>query len=114
VALPLPDTSNTLRDEIIAVPQTPLEKRLVAIVAPLLGLEQVGVDENFFMLGGHSLLGTQLITKISATFGVALSLRNLFGAPTVRQLAAEIERLIIAKLEQMSDEEAQQLLDENE
>lgn len=110
-ALPAPDASNTLRDEIIALPQTPLEERLVGIVAPLLNLEQVGVDENFFMLGGHSLLGTQLIARITTTFGVALSLRNLFGAPTVRQLATEIERLIIAKLEQMSDEEAQELLD---
>ncbi len=111
-ALPVPDANNTLRDEIVAMPQTPLEERLVGIVAPLLNLEQVGIDENFFTLGGHSLLGTQLITKITTTFGVVLFLKNLFDAPTIRQLAAEIERLILAKLEKMSDEEAQELLEQ--
>jgi hypothetical protein len=75
-----------------------------------LHLAQVGIDENFFMLGGHSLLGTQLIAQIAATFGVSLSLRMLFNAPTVRELAAEIERSILAKLQVMSDEEVQHLL----
>jgi amino acid adenylation domain-containing protein len=110
LALPAPDASNTLRDDITALPGTPTEIRLAAIVAQLLHLAQVGIDENFFMLGGHSLLGTQLIAQIAATFGVSLSLRMLFNAPTVRELAAEIERSILAKLQVMSDEEVQHLL----
>jgi amino acid adenylation domain-containing protein len=109
-ALPAPEAANTLRDEAYVAPRSPLEERLAAIVAPLLGLEQVGVDDNFFLLGGHSLLGTQVIARVSDTFGVDLSLRSLFDAPTVAELALEVERLILAKLEAMSDEEAQRLL----
>ena len=60
--------------------------------------------------GGHSLLGTQLIVKIRATFGVDLSLRSLFEAATITELAREIERLIVARVEGMSEEEAQALL----
>jgi amino acid adenylation domain-containing protein len=109
-ALPLPDASNTLRDEITALAVTPIEIRLAAIVAHLLHLAQVGIDENFFMLGGHSLLGTQLIAQIASTFGVAPTLRMLFNAPTVHELASEIEQLMLVKLQAMSDEEVQQLL----
>jgi phosphopantetheine binding protein len=73
-------------------------------------LEQVGIDDNFFMLGGHSLLGTQIIARVAETFGVDLSLRSLFDSPTIRLLSAEVERCILAKLEAMSDDEVLQLL----
>jgi len=109
-ALPAPDASNIVRDGASAAPNTPLEERVARIVASLLELEQVGSDDNFFMLGGHSLLGTQVIARVADTFGVALSLRSLFDAPTVRQLSVEIERRIVAKLEAMSDDEARSLL----
>ncbi len=108
--LPVPDALNTLQDEIVAVPSTPLEKRLTEIVASTLNMDQVGLDDNFFMLGGHSLLGTQVIARVAETFGVDLPLRTLFEAPTVRLLAMEVERLIVAILETMSDEEALRLL----
>ncbi len=62
------------------------------------------------MLGGHSLLGTQVIMQVAQAFSVELTLRNLFNAPTIRELATEIEALIIAKVEAMSDDEVQQLL----
>jgi amino acid adenylation domain-containing protein len=109
-SLPMPDTTNTLRDEVIALPSTPTEKRVAAIVTSLMNLEQVGVDDNFFLLGGHSLLGTQIIAQLAETFGVDLSLRSLFESPTVRLLSAEIERLILARVEAMSDEEVLHLL----
>jgi amino acid adenylation domain-containing protein len=109
-ALPAPDTTNMVRDKDVTAPSTPIDARLITIIAPLLGLEQIGVDDNFFMLGGHSLLGTQVIARVSDTFGVALTLRSLFSAPTVRELSAEIERLIIARVEAMGDEEVQRLL----
>ncbi len=96
----------------IAEPHTPTEERLVAIVAPLLGLQQISIDDNFFMLGGHSLLGTQVIAHVANAFGVDISLRSLFSSPTIRQLSAEIERLIIARIEAMSDEEASRLLEQ--
>jgi hypothetical protein len=55
-------------------------------------------------------MGAQLIASIRETFGVELSLRSLFEAPTVRDMSAEIERLIRARIDAMSEEEAQRLL----
>ena len=82
----------------------------MGIVAPLLGLEQVSVEDNFFLVGGHSLLVTQLIARIRDTFGVEVRLRSLFDAPTVAELSAEVERLLVEKLEAMTEDEAQRLL----
>lgn len=98
-ALPVPDASNTLRDEIIPDCPTPTQEHVSEIVASLLKLERVGLDENFFMLGGHSLLGTQVIAWVADTFGIELPLRTLFDAPTVRRLSDVIERDLIARLE---------------
>ena len=109
-ALPRPDATNTVQDEVTAVPNTPTEERLARIVTTLLKLDQVGIEDNFFLLGGHSLLGTQIIAQVADTFGVDLPLRSLFDAPTVRLLSAEIERRIVAKLAAMSDDEVQRLL----
>jgi len=109
-ALPLPNASNTLSDTAIIAPTTPTEERIAEIVATLLGVDQISIDDNFFMLGGHSLLGTQVIMRIVDAFGVDMPLRTIFEAPTVRLLSAEIEQRILAKLEAMSDEEVLHLL----
>lgn len=111
-ALPTPDATNKLRIETIAAPTTPVEERLVTIVASTLGLDaaQVGIDDNFFLLGGHSLSGTQVITRIADMFGVELSLHALFTAPTIAELSLEVERLILARLDAMSEDEIQSLL----
>ena len=111
-ALPVPDDSNSLHLDNYVAPRTPFEERIATILAPLLGLGRVSVEENFFLLGGHSLLGTQLIARMRQTFGVDLSLRTLFDCPTVAALSNEIERLVYARLEAMSEEEADQFLQE--
>jgi acyl carrier protein len=80
------------------------------IVTTLLNLNEVSVNDNFFLLGGHSLLGTQLIGRIRAIFGVELGLRTLFDTPTIADLSTEIERLIFARVENMTEDEAQRLL----
>jgi acyl carrier protein len=108
-ALPAPKAENTLRDSSFVAPRTPIEERLAAMLALLLDLDRVGVEDNFFLLGGHSLLGTQLIARVRDAFEVELSLRTLFDAPTVSKLSAQIEALLLAKLEAMSEEEAQLL-----
>ncbi|MGC1371617.1 MAG: phosphopantetheine-binding protein, partial [Candidatus Sulfotelmatobacter sp.] len=87
-----------------------IQERVALIVANLLGVERIGIDDNFFNMGGHSLLGAQMIARISDTFGVELSLLSVFDDPTVRGMSAEIERLFLAKLESMSEDEAQRLL----
>lgn len=109
-ALPVPDAINMLHDDIVALPSNPIEERLAGIVCALLGVEQIGIDDNFFLLGGHSMLGTQLIMRIANTFGVNLPLRALFEAPTTRDLSIQVEQRILAKVGAMSDEEVQQLL----
>ncbi len=110
LALPEPAIENTLRDEEFLAPQSPTEKRLAGIITELMHIGPVSVNDNFFLLGGHSLLGTQLIVKIRSAFGVELSLRSLFEAPTIAALSSEIEQLIIARVENMSEAEAQALL----
>jgi amino acid adenylation domain-containing protein len=109
-ALPEPNAGNTLRDGTFAEPRTLIEERVAEILAPLLDLERVSVEDNFFLLGGHSLLGTQLITRLRDAFGVELSLRSLFDAPTVAELSARVEVLLLARLEAMSEGEAERLL----
>jgi amino acid adenylation domain-containing protein len=109
-ALPEPNAENTLRDEEFIRPRTPIEQRLATTLCALLNLSEVSVKDNFFLLGGHSLLGTQLIVKLRSTFGVDLALRTLFDAPTIAGLSAEIEKQIVAKVENMSEAEAQRLL----
>lgn len=109
-ALPAPSAENTLRDNVFVAPRTPIEERLASMLAPLLGLDRVSVEDNFFLLGGHSLLGTQLIARVRDAFAVDLALRSLFDAPTVAKLATQVETLLLARLESMSDADAESLL----
>jgi amino acid adenylation domain-containing protein len=96
-ALPAPNGSRS-HTQAYVEPRTPVEEELVRILAPLLKLKRVGVNDNFFLLGGHSLLGTQLIARISETFGVDLTLLKLFDHPTVAEMSSEIEELILLKV----------------
>ncbi|KAK9765158.1 hypothetical protein K7432_006735 [Basidiobolus ranarum] len=74
-------------EETYVEPQTPLEIGIANIMADVLSLERVGVNDNFFDLGGYSLLSIQLISKIRKHLGVVISLQILFEAPTVFMLA---------------------------
>ncbi|HEY3975342.1 MAG TPA: non-ribosomal peptide synthetase [Candidatus Sulfotelmatobacter sp.] len=104
VALPSVN-GNRLSDEVYIEPRTLVEQGLVKILRPLLKLERVGVNDNFFLLGGHSLLGTQVIARVSETFGVDLTLLKLFDHPTVAEMAMEIENLILTKMDQTNMDE---------
>jgi amino acid adenylation domain-containing protein len=97
--LPAPDRINTLREKPIVAPRTLVEERLSGILCRSLRLQSISVEDNFFMLGGHSLLGTQLIARIREAFGVEITLRALFDNPNVAGIAAEVEQLILAKLD---------------
>jgi amino acid adenylation domain-containing protein len=111
-ALPAPTAENTLIDQSLE-PLSELEAAVAGIVAELLHISEVAPDDDFFLLGGHSLLGTQLIARLRDGFDVDVRLRTLFEQPTVRALSAEIERLLLEKIEAMSEDDAQRALDTN-
>jgi acyl-coenzyme A synthetase/AMP-(fatty) acid ligase/acyl carrier protein len=97
-ALPLPTDGTSLPDAEFIAPRGIVEERLAAVIGSLLNVDRVGVNDNFFLLGGHSLLGTQLLTRVSQTFGVELSLLNLFDHPTLAEMSDQIEKLILEKI----------------
>ena len=71
--------------------RTPVEEIVAGLWSELLGVHPVGPDDNFFQLGGHSLNGAQVVSRLRRALQVDLPLRVLFEAPTVAALAAEIE-----------------------
>ena len=92
-ALPAPTISRANLTTAYAAPRNQLEETLANLWADVLGIEQVGIDDDFIELGGHSLLAIQLISRIRAAFQVELPLRVLFEAATVTSLAAYIDTL---------------------
>ena len=84
-----------------------MAEAILTIVRELLGTEAIGVEDDFFLAGGHSLLGTQLILRIRQRFQVDVSLRDLFEARTIQRLSEVVEELLIADVDAMTDEEAQ-------
>lgn len=111
-SLPLPAPDNMLPERAPSAPLNAMAEDVAAIVRGLLGIQQIGVDENFFLLGGNSLLGTQVIAKMRDTFGVELPLRMIFEHPTITGLSSEVERLL-ARQATHSDEDDSWLLDES-
>jgi amino acid adenylation domain-containing protein len=92
-------------------PATELERRICDMWQELLGIERVGTRDNFIELGGHSLLATRLCSQLRAAFQVEVPLRAVYERATASELADEIEQLIAAKIESLSDEEARRLLE---
>ncbi len=92
-ALPAPDgpSSGTAGNGTAALAASAVETRLTGILVDLLGVAEVRRDDNFFLLGGHSLLGAQMIARIREVFGVQLTLRKLFHSPTLAALTVAIE-----------------------
>jgi amino acid adenylation domain-containing protein/FkbH-like protein len=76
-------------------PRTPIEEIMAEIWAAVLGISRAGVNDNFFSLGGHSLLGTIMISRVRDALGVELPLLSLFESPTVAGLSEIIERSLI-------------------
>ena len=90
-ALPAPEDVQSSRDREVASPRTPVEEMLVGVFGEVLGLDRVGRDENFFDLGGHSLVATQVMSRVRTAFQVELPLRLLFERPSASGLGSRIE-----------------------
>ena len=125
-ALPVPDSSRPELGTPFVAPRSPTEEKLAQIWAEVLSLDQVGIQDNFFDLGGHSLLDTQVISRVINKFRVELPLISLFQSPTVADMTVvitenmarkagdkELARML-AELESISDEEARKRLADEE
>src|SRR5262249_13487230 len=108
--LPAPDAERPALAEAFVAPRTPAEKSLAAVWIKLLGIDRVGLNDNYFELGGDSLLATQLVSQVRSVFEVEIPLVELFRHPTLAELAELIEEAIIEQMEDMSDEAAEELL----
>jgi amino acid adenylation domain-containing protein len=87
-------------------PRTPMEEVLAEVWAEVLGVDRVGAADDFFALGGHSLLIMRLIARLRSDFGVDLPIRAVFTAPTLAEMAARVEQAIYLEVEAMDDDEA--------
>ncbi|WNV06060.1 amino acid adenylation domain-containing protein [Candidatus Methylospira mobilis] len=109
--LPEPDGS-ALRESAYVAPTNPTEELLTEIWQEVLEVKRVGIRDNFFDMGGHSLLAVRVLSRVRATFGVEIPLQRLFEAATVEQQAELVEARLIEMLEGMSEEEVEGLLGE--
>ena len=121
-ALPNPGHARPNLDTPYAAPRTPVEERLARVWEKVLSLDHVGIHDNFFHLGGHSLAATRLISRVIQEFHLELPIKALFESPTVAAMstvilqheanqagAGDLER-ILNDVEAMSDEEAERVL----
>jgi acyl carrier protein len=108
-----------LSTELVA-PRNDIESNLADIWKETLSVEEIGIHDNFFEVGGDSLLATQLISRLSETFNIDLSLRGLFQSPTIANLALIIVQKhaeqaddhILAEV-QLSEDERRALLEQH-
>jgi acyl carrier protein len=91
-ALPAPPPPGKALDHLYVAPRTPVESLLARMWAEVLGVSRVGVHDDFFGLGGHSLKATQIIARVRAAFRIELPLRSLFETPTVAGLSLSISQ----------------------
>jgi amino acid adenylation domain-containing protein len=119
-ALPLPDRTRPNLDQPYAPPKSITEQRLAVIWEEVLDVRPIGIHDNFFDLGGHSLAATRVVSQVIKTFQLELPLQLLFRSPTVAEMAAVITQSqakkldqgdlnrILTELESLSEEQAQQ------
>jgi len=108
-ALPVPDKNVVERDGIYVAPSTPLEEEVARIFCEVLRIDDVGIYDDFFALGGHSLLVIQVISRVNNAFQIELPIRAMFDGPTVSSLA---EAIVESQAGQLDDDVLSQMLAE--
>jgi acyl carrier protein len=123
-ALPIPDIVHQPSGASQGAPQTPLEQVLAGIFSQVLGVTSISVHDNFFDMGGHSLLAIRLSSQIGETFDLEIPMRTVFESPTVAEMAEQMlanpenrEKVedtarLLLEIAQLSEAEASKLLDQ--
>ncbi len=123
-AFPAPENRRPRLDTPLVSPRNTLEAKLVQVWAEVLGFDKIGVHDNFFDLGGHSLAATRVILQVIKQFKLEIPLQSLFQSPTVAEMAKIIAahqgnmlsekemESILTELESLSEEEAKKHLSE--
>ncbi len=117
----LPDPEPLRAEREFVAPRTPLEEQVAAIWRTVLKLDRVGMDDNFWDLGGHSLIATKVLARVRDAFGVDLPLQLLFATPQLAEFAAAVGQSVLAsqaddaadllsELDGLSEEEIRALL----
>ncbi len=107
-ALPDPQAGGGMPGRTHLAPQSPLEMQLARIWEDILGQQPIGIQDDFFEIGGHSLKATQVVTRIHDAMGLSLSLREFFQESTIERLAI----LLSARTREDSFDELEALLHE--
>jgi amino acid adenylation domain-containing protein len=107
--LPAPELRDEHGEEPVA-PRTSAERIVTEIWASVLGVPQLGVNDDFFAEGGHSLLATRAIGRMRQAFTTALPLTLMFECPTPARAAAMVEEILLAEIAELTDEQARELL----
>ncbi|MGZ8452630.1 MAG: non-ribosomal peptide synthetase [Candidatus Binatia bacterium] len=120
--LPAAGQNRAESDKTFTAPRTPVEEVLASDWSEVLKVDKVGTHDNFFDLGGNSLLAVQIVSRIRSAFSIEFPLRSLFEIPTIAEMAAMIEQnqgkrasdpelaQILREVEAMTEEEAQKIV----
>jgi surfactin family lipopeptide synthetase A len=108
-ALPAPDGSRPQLERPYAAPETPVQETLVSVWRDVLGIDRVGIDDDFFNLGGHSMLAVRMVARVRDALGLELELAQVFERPTIRELSGSVTGQMLGEVD---DDELAALLAE--
>lgn len=126
LSLPEPENVRPELETPFVPPQTPIEEKLAEIWKEVLGIDRVGIHDNFLELGGHSLLASRIISRAMDSFQLKIPLQILFKSPTIKDMSVaiienqmgkekqEIMDKILSEMERLTVDEIQQLLDKKQ
>jgi amino acid adenylation domain-containing protein len=109
-ALPVFDQEAVKSRREYVAPRTEIEEALAIVFAEVLGVEKMGIHDDFFEMGGDSLMAIRSLFRIRKAVGVDLPVKSFFDTPTVAGLAEAVEVMILDQIENLSDEEVHELL----
>jgi surfactin family lipopeptide synthetase C len=107
--LPEPEQSNLVHHAEGELPRNPIETAIAATIAEVLGVRSVTIRDDFFQLGGDSLLATRTVSRLRSMFAVDLPLRAIFDAPTTADLAQRILEIYASQFD--NSQQADSLLE---